>query len=581
MTPTPGAPDRDGEGTAPAASAHPGSQAPEGGASPDDIVGRHSGRLVRRTALVSALTLVSRILGFVREMLSAWLFGDKSGMYDAFLTAWRVPNLFRRFLGEGALSTSFQTALTRTDGDHGSEEGARLFRETLRTAIALLVGLCLALMGGVWLVPDSMPFTQWQWLGPDSDEVRELAVRLAPFVVLICVSALIGGALQVRGHFSSPAWAPAVLNVVWIAALVLLFVAYGWPPEEGHPPGTQLEMARWLAWGALLAGLAQVVVQVPYLARNGLALRARASAGRRSERPEGAPTAGGVFRKAAPLALGAAVYQINVMIDGLMAEGLLPDGGPSLHYFANRVQQFPMALIAFAATAAVFPALQAHGHRGDREAVRRLHDRTHRAICFVALPASVGLFVLATPMLSAFFEHGDFDREGVERMSPALRWLTVAILPAGASGLVARTYYSLGDFRSPVRISAVMLLVNVVLNVVCIQGLGMDVDGLAAATATTSWGTLAWMVLGLRAKLQLPSMEPGFWSACARMGLAAALMGVVVRTADGWLTPGLGPAVSVVLATPLGVAVYFLAASLTRVPEAASLRERIARKLTR
>ena len=142
-----------------------------------DLVGRHRG-LFGRTALVSGLTLVSRVLGYVREMISAALFGDRSAVYDAFITAWRVPNLFRRFLGEGALGTSFQTALTEVDGNHGEETGRRLFLDTLRLATLILVGLCLVVMGLARLVPDEMPFTGWRWLGADPEPVRDLVGRL-------------------------------------------------------------------------------------------------------------------------------------------------------------------------------------------------------------------------------------------------------------------------------------------------------------------------------------------------------------------------------------------------------------------
>jgi putative peptidoglycan lipid II flippase len=138
--------------------------------------------------------------------------------------------------------------------------------------------------------------------------------------------------------------------VVWVGTLVGPWIGYG-PGERGVVDRARdLEMARWLAWGVLVAGLAPLAVQVPALRREGIL-------GPREPRPAGSPSAWAVIRASAPLALGAAVYQINVMMDGLMAEGLLPDGGPTLHDYANRVQSFPMALIAISATSAVFPAL--------------------------------------------------------------------------------------------------------------------------------------------------------------------------------------------------------------------------------
>jgi len=524
---------------------------------PQDLIGRHR-RLVRRTALVSALTLVSRLLGFVREMLSAWLFGDRSAVYDAFITAWRVPNLFRRFLGEGALATSFQTALTRTDGDEGLEAGRRLFHATSRWLSGILVVLCGVVMLGVSAMPDEMPLTGWHWLGQPAEPVRDLTVRVMPFVVLACLSALAGGALNVRGHFAAPAWAPAILNIVWIGTLALLGLRYG--TSAGAPdPARHVEMTRVLAWGVLLAGIAQLVVQLPALARSGFLGRVgRAVVAQRA-------TAREVVRRSVPLAIGAAVYQINVMIDGLMAEGLLPDGGPTTHYYANRVQQFPMALIAFAATAAVFPALQALGHARDLRAVRDLHDRTQRAICFVALPASIGLLVLARPVVSVCFEHGAFGAEGVRRTTAALQYLTLAIVPAGASGLAARTFYSLSDFSYPVRVSIAMLALNVALNLVFVLGAGMDVEGLALATAATSWGTLVLLLACLGRRL--PARRVAFAGPLCRMLAGAALAGALATLAHALAAPALGSGAGLFLGIAAAALGYFLTSLALGVPE--------------
>ena len=474
-----------------------------------EIVGRHR-RLVRRTVLVSGLTLVSRVLGFVREVISAMLFGDRSGIYDAFITAWRVPNLFRRFLGEGAISTSLQTALTEVDGTHGNAAGRALFLRTIGLLTLILLGVCAVVMAGVAVLPDTMPGTGWRWLGADPGAVRELCLRLMPFVVLICLAALCGGALQVRGHFAAPAVAPAVMNLVWIGVLVAVGGIFGWRAlaERQAEEARSLEMARFLAWGVLAAGVVQLAVLVPALFSKGLLPTGSESGEVGASRRLGR-TAWDVLKTSAPLALGAAVYQINVMVDGLMAEGLLADGGPSAHYYANRIQQFPLALIAVAATSSVFPSLKALGHLGRRSELRALHDRTQYAVCFLALPASVGLFLLAQPMCQVLFQHGEYGPEGVGRMARALAMLALALLPAGAVGLLSRTYYALGDFRTPVRVSASMLALNALLNLALVAGLGMDADGLALATALTSWGNLVLLWPGLRGRLGLPAAEAG------------------------------------------------------------------------
>ena len=403
-------------GDNPGAVSHARAMAPaDSQAATDEVVDRHRG-LVGRTALVSILTLVSRLLGFVREVLAAALFGDTSAIWDAFVTAWRVPNLFRRFFGEGAISTSLQTALTEADADGGPGAGRRLFLGTARWLTVILVGVSLLAMALAWAVPDRV-------LGEDPEPVRELIVRLMPFVVLICLAAMCAGALNVRGHYATPSLAPALMNLVWIGTLVWIGLEFVWgsraPPTDAIAlKPYQLDMARVLAWGALASGAVQLLVQVPALARHqllsGPAPTAAAPARQRPSR---------VLWASLPLALGAAVYQINVMIDGFMAEALLRDGAPTAHYLANRVQQFPLALIALAATSAVFPSLKALGHRGRHAELRSLHDRAQLGVCFLALPASVGLFLLATPMASVLFEHGAFGADGVGRVAAALRML--------------------------------------------------------------------------------------------------------------------------------------------------------------
>ena len=550
-----------------------------------DIVGRHRG-LGRRTLLISGLTLLSRILGFVREMLSAALFGDNSGIFDAFITAWRVPNLFRRFLGEGALSTSLQTAMTEVDGDRGDEAGRRLFLSTLGLLFWILVATTAIGMAVAWWIPGLLPVNEEVWLGRDSLAVRELTVRLLPFVVLICLSAAIGGALHVRGNFAAPAWAPIVFNAVWIGSLVYIGVSFGWQVEGSD----HLAMARWLALGVLVAGVVQLAVQVPALYQTGLLVRktevegqvsgegsGRSPEARLSARGEDRPCAGalGVLKRSAPLALGAAVYQINVMIDGLMAEGLLSNGGPTLHYYANRLQQFPMALIAIAATSAVFPALKALGHRGQRKELREMHDRTQLAISFVALPASLALFALATPVVSAVFERGAFSSLGVERTAAALRALSLAILPAGAVGLVARTYYAVGDFSTPVRTSIVALVANICLNWLFIRGFELDVEGLGWATALTSWGQLALLLPGLRNKGLLPASEVHWWPRLLQHGVCAALCAGASYGVHVSLLLRVPPVLGLGTAIVAGLLVFAVSSELLRVPEWRGAKARV------
>jgi putative peptidoglycan lipid II flippase len=534
-----------------------------------DVVGRHK-KLVVRTALISSLTLMSRIVGFARETLAASIFGDHSPINDAFVTAWRVPNLFRSLLGEGAMTTSLTTAITRADAEQGEEGGRRLFLAIARVLTWVLLGVCVAVMLAVHFMPDTMPITGFHWLGDDPGPVRELTVRMMPFVVLVCLSAVASGALNVRGHFLSPSLAPVVMNLWWITSLFIVAGSFGWTRPHGLSDADefqrQFEMMRWLAWFVLVAGGILLVMQIPALQARGLLFRG-------AHTPHGAESAvstervWAVLRTTAPLALGAAVYQINVMIDGFMALSLLPDGGPTTLYYATRIQQFPMSLVSIAATSAVFPALTALGQQRAMTEVRALHDRTHIAIAFVALPASAGLLFFAEPIVAACFQRGEFSADGVVRTAQGLRFLTLAILPAGAAGLVARTYYALGDFKTPVKISIAMLGLNVVLNFVLVAVVGMDIGGLALATALTSWGNLTLLLPGLVRKLGLPSADRTMRRRLATIALAAVGSCLAARGLYSLLAPDAHSALALAASIAISALLYALSAEWLGIPE--------------
>jgi putative peptidoglycan lipid II flippase len=555
------------------------SEEPPGRAAGADIVGRHR-RLGARTFLISSLTLASRLLGYVREFLAAMLFGDASPIYDAFVTAWRIPNLFRRLLGEGAVSTALQTSLTEVDGDEGEEAGRWLLWDTLRRAFWILLWVCVVVSALALLAGDAMPLTGWHWLGDDPAPVRELVVRLMPFVIFVCIAALIGGGLAVRGRFFGMSAGSVAMNLTVIATLCGLGLAYGWTgldPSDG-PEGRQrhLEMTRWLAWGLLAGGAAQLLVLVPEMKKVGF-LR-RGSAG--GDRPS--TTGATVLRASLPLALGAAVYQINVMVDGFMAQALLPRGGPTTYYFANRIQQLPLALVAVSATSAVFPALKAFGHQGRLTELRALHDRAQLMIAFLALPAAMGLFVLAEPVVAVLLGHGEFGAAGVERTARALRILCVALPAAGAVGLVGRTYYAIGDFKTPVRVSIAMLTLNLVLNAVFLVVLGMDVEGLAIATAISSWGNLALLLPGVARRLPVGSSGAskaaplaGLRSSLLRTSTATAISGLAAFGAHRALGGEASSGIALIAAIICGIIGYVVSAIALGSPQWAELSARL------
>jgi putative peptidoglycan lipid II flippase len=287
-----------------------------------------------------------------------------------------------------------------------------------------------------------------------------------------------------------------------------------------------------------------------------------------------------IMKSTLPLAFGAAAFQVNALISGFLAEGLLRDGGPTALYYAARLQQLPLSLVSVAATSAVFPALAALGHVGDKVGLKRLHDETHLAIAFVAVPATFGLLAFAEPVCAVCFGHGAFGQEGVERTAAALRWMTLAILPAGAAGLIARAHYALGDFKTPVKIAVAMLVVNTALSIVFVYALGMDADGLALATAISAWGNLLWLAPHLR-RLVGPAGDAkpaGLPSGAARLARICLASFLAVGAALA-LYRGLGFVPESVSALALAIAVslciYSVCAIALRLPEALLLVRRL------
>jgi putative peptidoglycan lipid II flippase len=551
-----------------------------------DIVGRHQ-RLVARTVLISAFTALSRVLGYAREFLTAVLFGDVSPVYDAFVTAWRVPNLFRRLLGEGAVSMALQTSMTEADADQGDDAGRVLMWDTLRLATWLLVGVCAVVMGTVQLVPDALnvPWSDApaQWLGEDPAAVRDLTYHVMPYVIVICLAGLIGGALSVRGKFTAASAGPGVMNVVAIVTLLAIGWKFGWTgldPSDGlEGRERHYEMAKWFSWGLVLSGVAQLAMLAPEMRSAGLLHRTKAAV-------RSSTTAWTVLRTSVPLTLGAAVYQINVLVDSFMAQGMLPRGGPTAYYYANRLQQLPMALVAVAATSAVFPALKALAHRRDFAELKRVHSQTHLGILFVTLPAAAGLYVLATPVTACLLQYGEFGAEGVARTADALRYLCLALVPAGAVGLLSRAYYALGDFSTPVRLSLVALVLNIVFNTLFLAVWELDTGGLALSTAIVSALNVAMLAPGLRKRLAQRGDAsgaglPDFRARLLKMSCAAILCGAVAWGAYELISRGERSIAGLIVAIGSGMAVYFGAAQLFELPEWVGLRAKLRRRLER
>jgi putative peptidoglycan lipid II flippase len=500
--------------------------------------------LLRSVATVGSYTLLSRVFGFVRDILTAAILGA-GPVADAFFVAQRLPNLFRSLFAEGAFSAAFVPLFAGTMAEHG-REAARIFAED---ALAVLLA---ALLGFVLLGEIFMPAVM-ELIAPGFSENPEkfnLAVDLAritfPYLLFIALVALQGGVLNSVDRFAAAAATPILLNLFLITAL-LAMERFGW--QDG----------RALAWAVTAAGLAQFLWLLSSCARAGLALRLPF--------PRLTPGVRRTLAVMAPGTIGAGVTQLNLLISTALAS-LLPGGSVSYLYYADRLNQLPLGVVGIAVGTAILPPLSRQirlGHLGDAVATQ---NRGLELAFLLTLPAAVALALLATPILSVLFQRGAFG--------PADTAATAAALTAYAAGLpafvlirvLAPAFFARHDTATPVKVAIAALAANLGLTLVLMQFLAHV--GIALATTIAGWInalTLLWLLvrrghfrLDGRARRNLPriaaaALGMGIVLALLRVALVAALAGPgLLRIAALAALICAGLAAFVFLALALGIA---------------------------
>ena len=463
--------------------------------------------VLRHTAVVGAFTTLSRALGFVREILMAVYFGTSLAK-SAFDVAFRIPNLFRRLFGEGALSAAFVPVFSAALHREGPEAANRLAG---RIMTMLALSLLLVTAGAIGAI--SLVLRTWT-LGERAAAVLPLLRVMLPYMFFICMVALCMGILNSHHHFAVPAVTPVVLNLVWIAVLVLAC---------RRSAGTPLERVHALAWGILLAGLLQLLMQIPALLRFGF--RPRFSLAWND------PGVRRVLTLMAPAALGMGLTQVNVVIDGVLALAV-GKWAPAALTYAERLIYFPLGIFATALGTVLLPtfARQAARDRGE-EVVATLND----ALCnllLVMMPAAVGLFVLARPAVDLVFtwRGGLFDPLSAARTTRALLFYAPGLLLFSIYKMFVPAFYAMQDTRTPVRIGMRMVLLNFSLNVVFILTWPAEWKhaGLALATVIASGTNSLVLALILQRRIGTPDWTR-VGGVALRVSLAAAVMGGAVR----------------------------------------------------
>lgn len=521
--------------------------------------GTENHRLARAAGVVGLATMLSRVFGFIRDVIVARFFGAGLAT-DAFFVAFRIPNLLRRLFAEGSLTIAFVPVFTEYLKTKSREDAFELARVAFTLLSVILVVISLA---GVIFSPAIVTVMAPGFRAtPEKYALTVLLTRIMfPYIFFISLVALCMGILNSLRHFATPALSPVILNLCMIGAALFLRDYFAEPILA-------------LAVGVMIGGLLQLAVQLPVLFNLGVVLRPNFHFRHTGVRRIGALMV--------PAAFGAAVYQINIFISTLLAS-FLPEGSVSFLYYADRIVELPLGIFGIAIGTAALPSFSEQVARGHYEEMKKTISFSLRLMLFITIPAMIGIIALQEPIISVLFQRGQFDPRSSVLTAQALFWYTVGLWAFSTIRVVVAAFYALQDTKTPVRIAVVALIVNTVCSVALM--FPMKHSGLALATSIAS--AVNVLTLGFLLRKRIGGfLDAEFWGSIARVTVASIIMWAAVALttyALGWDVTGPFRHRFLVLATGLGVGISVFAscAIALRCPEMTTLFSMIRRKLSR
>ncbi|MBU1694493.1 MAG: murein biosynthesis integral membrane protein MurJ [Verrucomicrobia bacterium] len=516
----------------------------------------------RKSAGIVGLAVVgSRVFGLVRELVFAAMFGAGKFL-DSFLAAFQIPNLMRDLFAEGALSVAFTTTFTKTHETEGADSAWGLLSLLVSSVILILGGVCLL---GIAASPLLVQLTSFGFHAvPGKFELTVQLTRvLFPFILFVSLAAVIMGALNARRLFGLPASASTVFNIVSVVLGVGLAYLFDPQPDWRHPHfGPR---ALWgVSLGVLLGGVAQMAIQVPLLWRLGYRFRWRLDFKDEKLRR--------VWRLMWPSVIAGAAVQINVLVNGMFASEI--NGARSWLNCAFRLMQFPLGVFGVAIATVTLPAVARHHAQSDLGAFGSTANNSLRLTVFLTVPAAVGLFVLAEPIIRLIYQHGRFSAADTLATALALRAYAVGLTGYAAIKVLAPCFYALDRPRLPLRVSLLGIGINMALNFLMVKGLGWGHVGLATTTATLAFVNGAQLFFYLRRLVHLGGAGwLGFLGGVAGAAVAGGGSAVAVhRYLQAVLPAGLaGELLALGAAMSAAVLVYFTITLVLRLPESAAL----------
>lgn len=521
------------------------------------------GKVIRSAGVVGSFTLLSRGLGMVRDIIIAYYFGT-SLIASAFFVAFTIPNLFRRLFGEGALSAAFIPVLIETRTQEGDKAAWKMVSRVATLAAAVLTAIAIVGML-LFSVGLRMPGLSEKWITTFS-----LSRIMFPYVLFICMAALAMAVLNSYRHFATSAFAPCLLNLILIVAMLAVF------PIVGTSPCAR---AHVLAWAVLLAGAAQVAIQLPALKRFGCTFRFSSH--------WNDPRVRQMLLLMGPAALGMAVTQFNVLIDRMLALWI---GGwaPAALFYSERMIYFPLGVIATAMATVLLPTFSAHAAEKDHGAMRETINHSLRHLAYIMVPAALGLLALAPLILQTLFDWGgSFDADSTRLSARALRLYAPGLVVFSAAKVFVPAFYAVQDMRTPVKIGIYTVGLNLAMNIVFILALPTYWKHAGMAFSTVLAEAAGMLALGIILTRRMENLQ---WRGISRSfgrSLFAALVMAAAAWATAWLVlPMLGnwmPAkvaqvATTGLAISIGAGIYLALTYLLRAPELREIKSAIRRK---
>lgn len=494
--------------------------------------------LLKASGVTGSMTMVSRVLGLLRDIVIARVFGTTDAA-DAFFLANKIPNFMRRLFAEGAFNQAFVPVLSEYRSQRPHDDVRLLINSVSGSLGGLLLLVTLIVLVAAPYIAIPIAFG---WYSTETDKfllfVEMLRITF-PYLLLVSMTALCGAVLNSYGRFAVPAITPALLNISLISCSFLL------APYMREP-----ELA--LAWGVLIAGIAQLLFQLPFLARMKLL-----------PKPGPAKDKEGVARikrLMVPALFGVSVSQINLLLDTVIAS-LLVTGSVSWLYYSDRLMELPLGTFGIAIAIVVLPSLSRKHAEASLDEFRDTLDWALRLVCIIALPATIGLLLVAEPLLITLFEGENFTQEDVLNSSGSLKAYAVGLLAFMAIKIFAPGYYARQNTRTPVRIGIIAMFTNMLLNLVFYLN-GFAHVGLALATSLAAFVNAGLLWMGLRRE-GVFRFQPGWMQFLFQLIIAnGAMVLFLLFFADSWQdwsSRSIGVQVVNLLALVFGAILIYLA----------------------